>query len=102
MIRRPPRSTLFPYTTLFRSAPGRLTMSATRRISDSHAALVIAQGMEVRRVEYLDYMTFRANQRPLFTELFGPIVGLKEEWRSAEHTSELQSRHYLVCLLLLD
>jgi len=34
----------------------------------------------VRREEYLDYMTFRTNDRPLFTELFGPLVGLKEEW----------------------
>jgi hypothetical protein len=36
--------------------------------------------MEVRREEYLDHMTFRANARPLFTEIFGPIIGLKEEW----------------------
>lgn len=49
-------------------------------ITDSHATLAIAQGMEVRREEYLDYMTFRTNDRPLFTELFGPIIGLKEEW----------------------
>ncbi len=52
----------------------------TRHILDAHAALAIAQGMEVDRAEYLDYMTFTANARPLFTELFGPIVGLKEEW----------------------
>jgi len=36
--------------------------------------------MEVRREEYLDYMTFKANTRPLFTEIFGPMPGLKEEW----------------------
>ena len=34
----------------------------------------------VRREEYLDYMTFRSNERPLFTEIFGPLIGLKEEW----------------------
>ncbi|MHB0935604.1 MAG: uroporphyrinogen decarboxylase family protein [Armatimonadota bacterium] len=51
-----------------------------RHISDGHAALAIARGMEVRREEYLDYMTFQANERPLFTEIWGPIIGLKEEW----------------------
>lgn len=38
--------------------------------------------MEVRREEYLDYMTFQANARPLFTEIFGPLLGLKEEWKA--------------------
>jgi len=52
----------------------------TRSISDSHAALAIARGMEVRREEFLDYMTFQVNDRPLFTEIWGPIIGLKEEW----------------------
>ena len=55
-------------------------MSPITRLSAVHAALAIKQTMEVRREEYLDYMTFRANRRPLFTEIFGPIVGLKEEW----------------------
>lgn len=36
--------------------------------------------MEVRREEFLDYMTFRENKRPLFTEIFGPLLGLKDEW----------------------
>ncbi|MBC7235400.1 MAG: hypothetical protein H5T69_06125 [Chloroflexi bacterium] len=55
-------------------------MPAQRSILDDHAQLAIKQTMEVRCEEYLDYMTFRANNRPLFTEIFGPIVGLKEEW----------------------
>jgi uroporphyrinogen-III decarboxylase len=46
----------------------------------THADLAIRKDCTVRREEYLDYMTFRANERPLFTEIFGPIVGLKEEW----------------------
>src|SRR3712207_8108311 len=81
MIRRPPRSTLFPYTTLFRS---------------------------VRRDEFLQLLT-------------EPVAGLEEQavrkdyfqtpkdltcssrlWRSEEHTSELQSRQFLVCRLLLE
>lgn len=45
-----------------------------------HSALAINIGCDVRREEYLDYMTFRSNDRPLFTELFGPLIGLKEEW----------------------
>jgi len=55
-------------------------MSPKPSILDAHAQLAIAQTMEVRREEYLDYMTFQANTRPLFTETFGPMVGLKEEW----------------------
>ncbi len=51
---------------------------ATRDIS--HASLAIKQNCTVRREEYLDYMTFQANARPLFTEIFGPLIGLKEEW----------------------
>src|SRR3712207_8222165 len=79
MIRRPPRSTLFPYTTLFRST---------------------AQSQLARQIDYLH---------------FGPAVpgisdvrestldlALQQALRSEEHTSELQSRQYLVCRLLLE
>ncbi|MEO2006671.1 MAG: uroporphyrinogen decarboxylase family protein [Candidatus Poribacteria bacterium] len=48
----------------------------------THADLAIKKPMNVRREEYLDHMTFRANTRPLFTEIFGPIIGLKEEWHA--------------------
>ena len=47
---------------------------------DTHAGLAIKRRPSVRREEYLDYMTFAANERPLFTEFLGPIIGLKEEW----------------------
>ena len=46
----------------------------------THASLAINIRPTVARDEYLDYMTFKSNRRPLFTELFGPLVGLKEEW----------------------
>lgn len=46
----------------------------------SHADLAIRKTPSVGREEYLDYMTFARNDRPLFTEIFGPLVGLKEEW----------------------
>jgi uroporphyrinogen-III decarboxylase len=54
---------------------------AAKHILDAHASLTINRRVEqVPREEYLDYMTFRANIRPLFTELFGPLPGLREEW----------------------
>ena len=46
----------------------------------THADMAIDTRASVRREEYLDYMTFQGGGRPLFTELFGPLVGLKEEW----------------------
>jgi hypothetical protein len=56
-------------------------MNAAEHIRSFHAALAIQRGgEEVSREEYLDYMTFRSNTRPLFTEFFGPLLGVKEEW----------------------
>lgn len=46
----------------------------------THADLAIEKTPSVGRAEYLDYMTFQRNERPLFTEIFGPLIGLKEEW----------------------
>src|SRR3712207_7830098 len=100
MIRRPPRSTLFPYTTLFRSQlPAYDTMRdemAARRstnvLGDPAAA---AQAL-------LDVVD--AEQPPLRV-LFGALFGVPVPEivrRSEEYTSELQSRQYLVCRLLLE
>ena len=58
-------------------------MSA-RRLADYHAPLAIATSMEVRREEFLDYMTFAENRRPMLTEIFGPLVGVKEEWAAQD------------------
>src|SRR3712207_7094533 len=90
MIRRPPRSTLFPYTTLFRSAR-----------DDDHLRALAGEPASER-------------ERPL-PELLGGAVAVREprgvaevdevlvgQPRSEEHTSELQSRQYLVCRLLLE
>jgi hypothetical protein len=54
----------------------------------SHADLAIRKTATVGREEYLDYMTFQRNDRPLFTEIFGPLVGLKEEWEEQGATPE--------------
>src|SRR3712207_6970209 len=87
MIRRPPRSTLFPYTTLFRSP-----------------ADAVARRGQVR----LDQMVvprrpLRAVARHLVVgPEYGPLRVQRAHGRSEEHTSELQSRQYLVCRLLLE
>src|SRR3712207_7187201 len=86
MIRRPPRSTLFPYTTLFRSGgigsslpiPPHFSASPCHRVSHSPTPPLLPLSGEV---------VFRISQQGL---------------RSEEHTSELQSRQYLVCRLLLE
>jgi hypothetical protein len=59
----------------------RETVTPGEYIRSFHAQLAIHRtGEIVPREEYLDFMTFRANARPLFTEIFGPLLGLKEEW----------------------
>src|SRR3712207_7894820 len=84
MIRRPPRSTLFPYTTLFRSRMWRFVN------------LVEVGDVESADLELEAYSLLADTLRqPL--HLFWPRA-----WRSEEHTSELQSRQYLVCRLLLE
>src|SRR3712207_7270666 len=91
MIRRPPRSTLFPYTTLFRSGL-RLEQSAGRRPGLAPAELLAGLVAEALAGAAAD---------PGGLDRF--VVGLRELFeRSEEHTSELQSRQYLVCRLLLE
>jgi hypothetical protein len=54
----------------------------------THADLAIRKTPSVGRDEYLNHMTFQGNERPLFTEIFGPILGLKEEWEEQGATTE--------------
>src|SRR3712207_6860062 len=93
MIRRPPRSTLFPYTTLFRS-PVRLIKNAQHGAADQFADGV----SELLRAEGVHGQDGAGN---IDHEVHGRVV-LKDGPRSEEHTSELQSRQYLVCRLLLE
>src|SRR3712207_7096261 len=92
MIRRPPRSTLFPYTTLFRSWGG-WTFPEVLRRTDA-LGMTEASLMATPRVngELVKKGKFVAGLATLVV-----IIG-----RSEEHTSELQSRQYLVCRLLLE
>src|SRR3712207_7823008 len=97
MIRRPPRSTLFPYTTLFRSRCSRLlTFASARRQAPSNrgqhrqsprggsTAEVVKDSLKARDFSRICHAADSASER------------------SEEHTSELQSRQYLVCRLLLE
>ena len=66
-----------------------MTTAARHRLKwATHADLAIERRPSVDREEFLAHMTFAANVRPLFTEIFGPIVGLKEEWEAQGATAE--------------
>src|SRR5256712_4275082 len=93
MIRRPPRSTLFPYTTLFRShvrvvARRRGVLHVAR--GDRQDLRRVAPALRLRRLRHL--IVGHVGREPL----------LRRHLRSEEHTSELQSRSDLVCRLLLE
>src|SRR5260370_30405149 len=97
MIRRPPRSTLFPYPTLFRS------------IAATHAEAGAAEDTDWRQVHLLYKILERIAPNPVVTlnravalaEISGPRAGDLRE-RSEEHTSDLQSHLKFACRLLLD
>src|SRR3712207_8705694 len=90
MIRRPPRSTLFPYTTLFRSLQRRMHLASEsavrRRVKDTPVALMI---FDLLHLDGRSLLGLSYRER-------------RERLRSEQHTSELQSRQYLVCRLLLE
>src|SRR5437870_9113012 len=95
MLRPPPRSTLFPYTTLFRSAQrvhdlARREVRAEEPLGDLALGQVVGGGEEQR------------GQLVALDEGHQAIADIGEKDRSEEHTSELQSRGHLVCRLLLE
>src|SRR5690625_7064263 len=90
MIPRPPRSTIFPYTTLFRSTGADITsapgQAITKNVSDSSIFLV-----------NIKTMIAKIRMPGVYT-----LANRSKNFRSEEHTSELQSRGHLVCRLLLE
>src|SRR5258707_3480269 len=86
MIRRPPRSTLFPYTTLFRSC-GSTRRSAANLMSKAPCVSCVSASQQSRTSRTSADVSHKRHMAPS---------------RSEEHTSELQSRQYLVCRLLLE
>src|SRR3712207_8782904 len=96
MIRRPPRSTLFPYTTLFRSSLANL--QRTRLAYDASNQLRFT----VDALGSVAENRYDALGRVATTVRFAARPNLTEYTRSEEHTSEFQSRQYLVCRLLLE
>src|SRR2546425_5948597 len=85
MIRRPPRSTLFPYTTLFRS-----------RMKNQQELWMSQRDRDRLKVLH------EAEKGHVTQKQAGEQLKLSDRWRSEEHTSELQSLAYLVCRLLLE
>src|SRR5256885_14563448 len=102
MIRRPPRSTLFPYTTLFRSAP---LPDMVRQFDDGHAIgqmLIVQPNYTFHIVDAADDGGVRAINNVRDAAMWingGYFVFRREIFRSEEHTSELQSPCNLVCRL---
>src|SRR2546422_6180833 len=91
MIRRPPRSTLFPYTTLFRSQRQRRQREVPQPVRDA------PEEREAAMLHDVDRAAHREPVQPRGFSFLGRIAD-----RSEEHTSELQSRLHLVCRLLLE
>src|SRR3712207_6866018 len=91
MIRRPPRSTLFPYTTLFRSQRSLLLTGQPRQVGEVATSL---GATALHQRQHLQHSVVHGPGEP-------GSLGL-DRLRSEEHTSELQSRQYLVCRLLLE
>src|SRR3712207_8162274 len=94
MIRRPPRSTLFPYTTLFRSG---VTEAGTKLPGAIKSAAALGQ-----LLPYGIGDTIRISLAEDPVEEIPVAYHILSALRSEEHTSELQSRQYLVCRLLLE
>src|SRR3712207_8076153 len=89
MIRRPPRSTLFPYTTLFRSVTVEGASAPVHSFADGQINIYVPE-------------TVTAGTRSVVVRLDGHVVAAEDVTGSEENTSELQSRQYIVCRLLLE
>src|SRR3712207_8688849 len=98
MIRRPPRSTLFPYTTLFRSPPARMPLTFALLLN-----LVGVASSDDKDLLWAFVRRYSPDVSPETHPELDKLIGYGAAYfRSEEHTSELQSRQYLVCRLLLE
>src|SRR3712207_7617206 len=97
MIRRPPRSTLFPYTTLFRSPAGMIYALKRDVVAIDSSKGLVAGNVQLRPGKRPRPIALRMNVGDCLQINFTNLLA-----RSEEHTSELQSRQYLVCRLLLE
>src|SRR3712207_6943435 len=102
MIRRPPRSTLFPYTTLFRSRGPlvyrqRIMTRLTHWVWAVSLFFLLLTGLQIFNAHPALYIGKESG-----FEYNNAVLALSSRPRSEEHTSELQSRQYLVCRLLLE
>src|SRR3712207_7219774 len=95
MIRRPPRSTLFPYTTLFRSVGAVVGGADDHALAGCHG-VAVEVAADCRGEHDAGAVVVLEHQRAFVG------AGGQDHLRSEEHTSELQSRQYLVCRLLLE
>src|SRR2546422_8675346 len=118
MIRRPPRSPLFPYTTLFRSlstgynqlnnitsglqGSELIILAARPAVGKTALALNIAENVAVRDNEPVAIFSLEMSKESLLMRLLASHARIDAHKRSEEHTSELQSRLHLVCRLLLE
>src|SRR3712207_6892139 len=93
MIRRPPRSTLFPYTTLFRSEAENMLNRMFRTVREMEPSAI---------ANFPYYYGYQITVGPYGKPKVREFGNVRPAARSEEHTSELQSRQYLVCRLLLE
>src|SRR3712207_7927314 len=101
MIRRPPRSTLFPYTTLFRSECSAISGLYPDDRHFRSRVVMARHGFGRGEYKYFAY-PLPDTIAALRASIYPRLVPIANRWRSEEHTSELQSRQYLVCRLLLE
>src|SRR5690554_7413302 len=100
MLRPPPRSTLFPYTTLFRSYAGSQVPDHTDIITQEPGLIEMKDGrvmMYIRASGGFQQLSYSSDEGETWSEIEKSNIA-----RSEEHTSELQSRPHLVCRLLLE
>src|SRR3712207_8414459 len=106
MIRRPPRSTLFPYTTLFRSITLLPNTSGARNAEEAIKIAMIAREagcgdfIKIEVINDMKYLLPNNEETIKATKFLAKEGFIVLPYRSEEHTSELQSRQYLVCRLL--